>query len=68
MIENKKTILEKLTEALVETRNLCDIVQVELIDNEETVVVRFENGYERRINVACDSGLAMIYDVVKALR
>ena len=36
-------------------------------ENDEEVILVFENGYVKKVNIACDSRLAIIQDVVKAL-
>ena len=63
--EDKKAILEILCEAFRMTRAGVDIQKMELLDNGDTVGVYFGRSSQpsRRINVACDSGYAMIKDI-----
>ena len=37
------------------------------LKNDETAVVRFTNGFEKQVNIACDGNNAIIIDVVKAI-
>lgn len=49
------------------TRAGSDIDEMELSDNRETIRVTFSNKCVRDVNIACDSGIAMILDVAQAL-
>lgn len=64
-MENKQAICDALTKALRLTRQFEDLGYLEYDDKSETVLVKFENGGTRTINVGCDSGYAMIKDIVK---
>lgn len=44
----------------------CDVHSLRLTDP-ETITVRFENGYSKRVCIAADSRLAIIKDVCRAL-
>ena len=66
-MENKAQICDKLVDVLRLTRALHDLVDLDYIDEEELVIAHFENGRCTTINVACDSGIAMIRDVVNAI-
>lgn len=44
----------------------CSVKSLELLEREEIVVLTFDNGYEKRVNIACNSKLAIISDVLKA--
>lgn len=57
MVENKQKILDLLLPALRETRNLYDVVEL----------AKFASGHFKIINVAMDSGTAMIVDVIQQL-
>ena len=63
-MENKQEICNKLCETLKLTRSAYDLVSLEYIEETETVLATFENG-SIKINVACDSGIAMIRDICK---
>ncbi len=65
MMEDKQTICDALTTALRWTRHFEDLAYLKYDDKSETVLVQFENGCTRTINVAMDSGYAMIHDIVE---
>lgn len=67
MKENKAQICAQFAETLKLTRQFGDLEEIVLGDNEETAVVRWKGGFESRINIACDSGSAMIRDILKAI-
>ena len=66
-MENKQLICDRLLECLYLTRALNDLIDLDYIDGEELVIAHFENGCRTAINVACDSGIAMIRDVISAI-
>ena len=66
-MENKQKILDNLLNALKETRNQSDLDELTYDPLTETVSARYNTGYSRRINVALDSGTAMIKDVLAVL-
>lgn len=66
MVENKQKILDLLLPALRETRNLCDLDNLEYNAN-GLVYATFRNGYTKVVNVECDSGTAMIVDVIQQI-
>ena len=53
--------------ALRQTRNQADLEELTYDPLSETVFAKYESGYGRRINVAMDSGTAMIKDVMSVL-
>lgn len=63
-MENKQRILDLLLPALRETRNLHDLVELEYRGDRELVYAKFASGNYKIVNVAMDSGTAMICDVV----
>lgn len=63
-MENKQRILDLLLPALQETRNLYDLVELEYRADRELVYAKFVSGNYKIVNVAMDSGTAMICDVV----
>lgn len=67
MSENKQKICELLLPALQATRNLYDLGALEYRPEKEIVVAVFKNGSKKIINVAMDSGTAMILDIVKQI-
>lgn len=65
-MEDKQKILNLLCRALQATDNASDLLSLTYLPHEDAVIVRFKNG-RRRVNVALDSGTAMIRDVVNNL-
>ena len=49
------------------TRQLSDLIDLDYIKESEIVVAHFEGGHKVDINVACDSGVAMIKDIIRAI-
>ena len=49
------------------TRALRDLEDLEYHGDTEEVHAVFRGGYTKKINVACDSGLAMIKDIVNKI-
>ncbi len=65
-MENNQKICDLLLPALQQTRSLCDLVDLEYVQEQGTVLATFPSRFIR-INVMADSGLAMIKDVVEVL-
>ena len=65
--EDKQEICNLLCRALQATRNACNLVSLDYDPARETVTVLFMGGGNRQINVACDSGTAMIRDIMRHL-
>lgn len=65
-MENKIEICNQLCKALQLTYNASDLVSLDYDPEMEIVTVVFEGG-SRKINVAMDSGTAMIRDIVNHL-
>lgn len=63
MTEYKQDILDFLLPALQWTRACADLCSLEYDEEEEVVTAIFAQG-SKKINVACDSGIAMIRDVL----
>ena len=66
-MENKEEIIMRLKILLKVTRAGSDIKDMILNDNKDTVTLLFEHGAVRDVNIAADSGIAIIQDVVRAL-
>ena len=49
------------------TRAGYDMDKLVLSEDSGEVIVRYVSGYEKRVNVECDSGAALILDVVNAM-
>lgn len=60
----KERFIEKYSELLFMTRE--GVSHLELKDS-ETVVIHYKGGAERTVNIACDSGLAIIRDVARQI-
>lgn len=67
MTEDKQKILNLLVPALQATRDQADLTALEYDAEHELVKVRYTGG-TKTVNVALDSGIAMIRDVLKAMR
>ena len=65
-MENKQKICDLLLPALQETRSLCDLVDLEYIQEQGIILATFPSR-SIRINVMADSGIAMIKDIVETL-
>lgn len=71
MNENKQAILDTLVMTLWRTRAGRDIVDLQLTADQRTVVITYHTKGVRTetqlVNVDCDSGVAMIIDICKAI-
>jgi hypothetical protein len=66
--EDKEEITSRLFEALHMTREFMNLESLTYRKDQEKVMARFEDGSKKKINVASDSGIALISDVIKNLR
>lgn len=66
-MEDKQLICDLLAEALKATYDASDLLSLEYDSTFEKVTATFEGGGTRTINVALDSGVAMIRDVMRNL-
>ena len=64
-MEDKQKILDLLLPALQATRDKCDLQDLRYFPDKEAVMAVYEEG-TLMINVAMDSGIAMIRDVLRA--
>lgn len=70
MKEDKTQIIQNLHKVLMSTRAGMDIIDMyysKLPHDTEIVTIRYVNGCKKEINVSCDSGIAMIRDVMKEI-
>lgn len=67
MEENKKEIVGRLSILLKATRAGWDLDRLKLSEDQKEVLVIFRSGYEKRVNIECDSGIALIQDVIQSL-
>ena len=65
-MEDKQEILDLLCKTLKATRDQYDLQYLHYNKDRDTVEVIYENGFFE-VNVACDSGIAMIRDVLRAI-
>lgn len=65
--ENKQMICDLLCRTLHYTRGAADVTDIQYDHNAETATVLFESGGKRVVNVAMDSGTAMIRDIMNNL-
>ena len=66
-MEDKQNICNLLLITLQATRDAHDVVSIVYDNGSEIVTVTFESGGYRKVNVAMDSGTAMIRDIMKNL-
>ena len=66
-MEDKQKICDRLLETLKVTRLGTDLIDLDYIKESEIVVAHFEGGGKKEINVACDSGIAMIKDIIRGI-
>ena len=67
MTENKQKICDLLLITLQATSNAADVISLTHDEESETVTVTFLSGGKRVVNVAVDSGTAMIRDIMANL-
>ncbi len=66
-MEDKQEIVMHLKWLLKATRAGSDVETLVLSKDETAVTISFSSGFTRDVNIECDSGIAIIQDVVKAL-
>ena len=66
-MENKQAICDALTETLKLTRNCEDIIRIEYNPNTECALICCKGADPIPVNVACDSGTALILDIMRRL-
>ncbi len=66
-LEDKKDIVKRLSILLKATRIGSDISELILSEDENIITIKCINAKEKYVNVECDSGLAIIKDVIAAL-
>lgn len=65
--EDKSKICELLLAALQATRSHSDMTELCYDPSTETVRIRWASGGTRTVNVAADSGTAMIKDIMRSI-
>lgn len=66
-MEDKQLICNLLCETLQATRNQSDLKKLRYNNETETVTITWKGGGQRIVNVAMDSGTAMIRDIMKSI-
>ncbi len=66
-MEDKQEIVMHLKWLLKATREGSGIETLVLSEDEKNVTIMFNSGSTRDVNIECDSGIAIIRDVVKSL-
>lgn len=66
-MEDKQAICNSLCETLRLTRDQADIREISYLPDIEGVLIEYEAGV-RTVNVAFDSGVAMIRDILNAIK
>lgn len=66
-MEDKQKICDLLLATLQATRSGADLTELTYNSTAEVVILTFEDGYTKECNVACDSGCAMINDIMRAI-
>lgn len=71
-MENKQKICNELAKLLRMTRDQSDVKEIIYRKNEntatETATVTYTNGGKKKVYVSMDSGIAMIRDILNAIR
>ena len=65
-MEDKQKICDLLCKTLQATRNQDGLIDIHYDRSRETATLYYKNG-QIVVNVACDSGIAMIQDIIKIL-
>lgn len=66
-MENKNKIVSLLKDLLKATRAGSNIEDMLFDEKKEKVEIQYEDGSKRKVDVAADSGIAMIVDVLKVI-
>ena len=66
-MEDKQEIVMHLKWLLKATREGSGIETLVVSEDEKNVTIMFNSGSTRDVNIECDSGIAIIRDVVKSL-
>ena len=67
-MENKEEIVKRLKLLLIVTRAGSNIADLILSEEQDKVVILFRHGGCREVNVAADSGYALVIDVLTAIQ
>lgn len=67
MPEDKQVICDYLLKALSFTNYGEEYESLTYNSADESVLILFKDGFSKKVNVACDSGIAMMKDILKAV-
>lgn len=68
--EDKQTIINFLFQTLKQTVAGVDLEAIKyeaLANGDEFAIIKYENGYHKSVCISCDSGLALMRDILRAL-
>lgn len=68
--EDKQNVINYLFQALKQTVagvGLDAIRYEQLTNGDEIAVLMYDNGYRKSVNISCDSGLALMRDILRAV-
>ena len=68
--ENKELVTQALFQALkttVEGVNIAEMNYRMLTNGDELVTIIYDDGYRKTVNVSCDSGVALMKDVLRVI-
>lgn len=68
--EDKQTIINYLFQTLKQTVAGVDLEAIKyeaLINGDEIAVLIYDNGYRKSVNISCDSGLALMRDILRVI-
>lgn len=68
--EDKQNIINYLFQTLKQTVagvGLESIRYEQLSNGDEIAVLMYDNGYRKSVNISCDSGLALMRDILRAI-
>lgn len=68
--EDKQNIINYLFQTLKQTVagvGLESIRYEQLTNGDEIAVLMYDNGYRKSVNISCDSGLALMRDILRAI-
>ncbi len=66
-MENKNEIVLRLKHLLKATRAGRDIEDMFLDEKQKILTIQYKNGSKRKVDVAADSGIAIIMDALKVI-
>lgn len=66
-MEDKIEIVKRLKALLIKTRAGSDIEDLILNSTHDKVTIQFKTGHKIQADIAGDSGIAIIHDVIKML-